>query len=94
MKIVMIEPINISMPKIEEYRKRFEAEGYQLDAYSKRAESDEEMIKRAEGADILIIANQPLSAEVINSCKNLKMISVAFTVLIILILRPVERIIS
>jgi D-3-phosphoglycerate dehydrogenase len=79
MKIVMIEPINISMPKIEEYRKRFEAEGYQLDAYSKRAESDEEMIKRAEGADILIIANQPLSAEVINSCKNLKMISVAFT---------------
>ncbi len=37
------------------------------------------MIKRAEVADILIIANQPLSAEVINACPNLKMISVAFT---------------
>ena len=79
MKIVMIEPLNISMMKIEEYRQRFEAEGHQLTAYSTRAESDEEMIKRAENADILIIANQPLSAEVINSCSNLKMISVAFT---------------
>ncbi|MFW6295520.1 MAG: 2-hydroxyacid dehydrogenase [Halanaerobium sp.] len=79
MKIVMIEPINISMSKMEEYRIRFESEGHQLEAYSTRAESDEEMIKRAEDADILIIANQPLPAEVINSCKKLKMISVAFT---------------
>jgi len=79
MKIVMIEPINISMLKLEEYRQRFETEGHQLTAYSTRAESDQEMIKRAEEAEILIIANQPLSAEVINACSNLKMISVAFT---------------
>ena len=79
MKIVMIEPINISMMKIEEYRQKFEAEGHQLIAYSNRAEDEAEMIKRAELADILIIANQPLSAEVINACPNLKMISVAFT---------------
>jgi D-3-phosphoglycerate dehydrogenase len=79
MKIVMIEPINISMLKIEEYRQRFEAEGHQLIAYSNRAEDEAEMIKRAETADILIIANQPLAAEVINACPNLKMISVAFT---------------
>ncbi|MCC3145926.1 2-hydroxyacid dehydrogenase [Halanaerobium sp. Z-7514] len=79
MKIVMIEPINISLLKIEEYRQRLEVEGHQLIAYSNRAENESEMIKRAEDADILIIANQPLSAEVINSCQNLKMISVAFT---------------
>lgn len=79
MKIVMIEPINISMLKIEEYRQRFEAAGHELISYSKRAESSKEMIKRAEDADILIIANQVLPAEVINSCSKLKMISVAFT---------------
>ncbi|ADQ13529.1 2-hydroxyacid dehydrogenase [Halanaerobium hydrogeniformans] len=79
MKIVMIEPINISMMKLEEYKQRFEVEGHQLIAYSNRAKNDKEMIKRAEDADILIIANQSLSADVINSCKNLKMISVAFT---------------
>lgn len=79
MKIVMIEPINISMTKIEEYRQRFESAGHQLIAYSNRAESDEEMIKRIKDAEILIIANQPLSAEVINAADDLKMISVAFT---------------
>lgn len=79
MKIVMIEPINISMMKIEEYRQKFETEGHQLITYSTRAESNQEMIKRAEDADILIIANQVLPANVINSCHNLKMISVAFT---------------
>lgn len=79
MKIVMVEPINISIMKIEEYRQRLEAEGHQLIAYSSRAEDDQEMIKRVKKADILIIANQPLSAEVINAAKNLKMISVAFT---------------
>ena len=79
MKIVMIEPINISMIKIEEYRKRLEAEGHQLIAYSKRAENEQEMIKRIKEAEILIIANQPLSAKVIKAASNLKMISVAFT---------------
>ena len=79
MKIVMIEPINISMFKIEEYRQRLEAEGHQLIAYSTRAEDEEEMIKRSEEADILVIANQPLPARVINEASKLKMISVAFT---------------
>lgn len=79
MKIVVIEPLNISRKKIERYRQKFAAEGHQLVAYSKRAETEAEMIKRAKSAEILIIANQPLSAEVINSCQNLKMISVAFT---------------
>ncbi|ADO76202.1 NAD(P)-dependent oxidoreductase [Halanaerobium praevalens] len=79
MKIVIIEPLNISMAKIEEYRKKMELEGHQLIAYSKRAETEAEMIKRAEVADILVIANQPLSAEVINACPKLKFISVAFT---------------
>ncbi|MFN2340196.1 MAG: 2-hydroxyacid dehydrogenase [Halanaerobium sp.] len=79
MKLVMIEPINISMIKIEEYRQRLEAEGHELIAYSNRAEDEAEMIKRAKEAEILIIANQPLPAEVIKAAENLKMISVAFT---------------
>lgn len=79
MKIVIMEPLNISMSKLEEYRQRFELEGHQLIAYPKRAETEAEMIKRAEKAEILIIANQPLPAEVINSSPKLKLISVAFT---------------
>ncbi len=79
MKIVMIEPINISSEKREEYKKEFAEKGHELITYSERAASDAEMIERAEDAEIMIIANQPLSANVINSCPELKMISVAFT---------------
>ncbi|MDZ7671811.1 MAG: 2-hydroxyacid dehydrogenase [Halanaerobiales bacterium] len=79
MKIVMIEPINISTMKIEEFRQRLETKGHELIDYSNRAKDKEEMIKRIKEADILIIANQPLPAEVINAAENLKMISVAFT---------------
>src|SRR6056297_130876 len=79
MKIVMIEPINISKMKIEEYRERLQSKGHELIVYSNRAVDIEEMIKRAKEADVLIIANQPLPAEVINSAEKLKMISVAFT---------------
>lgn len=79
MKIVIIEPLNISLMKIEQYKKRMEAEGHQLIAYPELAEDEQEMIKRIKDADILIIANQPLPAEVINAADNLKMISVAFT---------------
>ena len=79
MKIVMIEPINISAEKREEYKEEFAEKGHELITYAERAENDAEMIERAKDAEIMIIANQPLSANVINSCPNLKMISVAFT---------------
>jgi len=79
MKIVMIEPINISTSKIEEFKHQFETKGHELIAYPNRAKDNEEMIKRIKDADILIIANQPLPAEVIDAADNLKMISVAFT---------------
>lgn len=79
MKIVMIEPINISTMKIKEFRQRLETKGHELIVYSNRTVDKVEMIKRTKEADILIIANQPLPAEVINAADNLKMISVAFT---------------
>jgi len=79
MKIVMIEPINISDEKREEYKEQFAARGHELITYAGRAENDAEMIERAKDTEIMIIANQPLSANVINSCPELKMISVAFT---------------
>ncbi|MFW5790723.1 MAG: 2-hydroxyacid dehydrogenase [Bacillota bacterium] len=79
MKIVMIEPINISDEKRAEYKEKLAARGHELVTYAKRAENDAEMIERAKDAEIMIIANQPLSANVINSCPKLEMISLAFT---------------
>ncbi|MCK8825375.1 2-hydroxyacid dehydrogenase [Fuchsiella alkaliacetigena] len=79
MKIVMLEPIGISETELETYAQKLEAAGHQFVAYQDRVEEEEEIIKRARTADIIIITNLPLSAEVIEACEQLKMISVAFT---------------
>ncbi|MEJ6949466.1 2-hydroxyacid dehydrogenase [Natronospora cellulosivora (SeqCode)] len=79
MKIVMLESISITEKELEKYREDLEKAGHELIAYQDRVEDDDVLIERAKEADILIITNLPLSANVINSCPNLKMISVAFT---------------
>ncbi|QTL97789.1 hydroxyacid dehydrogenase [Iocasia frigidifontis] len=79
MKIVMLESISISEKELRKYRKKLEDAGHQLIVYQDRVEDENLLIERAGDADILIITNLPLSEKVINSCPNLKMISVAFT---------------
>ncbi len=79
MKIVMIEPINIPDEKRTEYKEKFAAKGHELITYPNRVLDNSEMIERAKDAEIMIIANQPLPAEVINACPNLEMLSLAFT---------------
>ncbi|MFP4017429.1 MAG: 2-hydroxyacid dehydrogenase [Halanaerobiales bacterium] len=79
MKIVMLESISISEKELEKYRKNLEEAGHELIAYQDRVEDDDILIERAKDADIIVITNLALSANVIKSCKNLKMISVAFT---------------
>lgn len=79
MKIVLLEPLNISQEKLATYEAKLTAAGHNFTAYSTRASSDQELISRAKQAEILIIANQPISKQVIYSCLDLKFISVAFT---------------
>lgn len=79
MKIVMMEPIGLDKKVLNKYREELEKKGHEFVSYDNRVEEDSELIKRAKDADIIIITNLPLSAEVINSCSNLKFISLAFT---------------
>lgn len=79
MKIVMLEPIGISENVLKKYKKKLENLGHEFEYYDNRAEEESEIIKRAQEAEIIIITNLPLSEKVINSCPNLKFISVAFT---------------
>ena len=37
------------------------------------------MIERGKDADIIVVSNLPMNSEVIEGCKNLKLLSVAFT---------------
>lgn len=78
MKIVLLESLGISGELLEECAKPFVDAGHTFDAYEKNTDPAVQ-IQRAKDADVIVIANMPLSGEVIRSCKNLKYIDVAFT---------------
>ncbi|MCY6482863.1 2-hydroxyacid dehydrogenase [Clostridium aestuarii] len=79
MRIVMLEPLAVSKETIDSLAKSFTNQGHEFIPCYQKTENKEALIAQASGADVFIIANSPLSAEVINSAPNLKMISVAFT---------------
>lgn len=77
MKIVIGQPLMVPKEKIE---KAFEdlLSGHELIYYDTPPSSEEELTSRAKEADILVVSNYPVSGKVIDSAKNLKMISVSF----------------
>jgi len=79
MNVVVLEPLGVSGETLKSLFRPLEEQGHELTLYEERVEDPEILKKRAGNADILVLANLPLSAEVINFCPSLKMISVAFT---------------
>ncbi len=79
MRIAMIEPLNVSMEIIDQLSKRIRDEKHELIIYDNVTKDVEELKRRVAGADAVIIANNKLPGEVIESADNLKLISVAFT---------------
>lgn len=78
MKIVLLESLGVAPEVMEKYTEKLKEQGHTVECYTK--DMDEEVqIKRAKDADVLIIANMPLSGNVIRACDNLKYIDVAFT---------------
>lgn len=78
MKIKMLEPLGVKKEKVMQAAKKITDAGHEF-VFCDRTLTKEEKIERAKDADVLIIANAPLTAEIINSAENLKMISVGFT---------------
>ena len=78
MNIVLLESLGISPELLDQYAKKLEQQGHRFAAYERNTDPAVQ-IERARDADILMIANMPLSGQVIRACKNLKFIDVAFT---------------
>lgn len=79
MKIAVLEPLGISKEEALKIGEALINEGHEIVLYEDRNEDIEVIKERAKDAEVLVIANMPLKAEVINSNDKLKMISVAFT---------------
>lgn len=78
MKIVLMEPLGVAAEKVNEMAEVLCGQGHEFVACDSVAADEEEMIARAKEADVLMIANHPLPAAVIDAASKLKMISVAF----------------
>ena len=79
MKISLLEPIGVPEHTINELSKGLIERGHEFIYYNTKTTDTEELKKRSEGCDIVMIANNPYPAEVIRASSGLKLISVAFT---------------
>lgn len=78
MKIVLLESLAISQETLDGFAKQLEEKGHTFCAYEKSTDENV-LIERAKDADVIMIANMPLSGNVIRNCPKLKFIDVAFT---------------
>lgn len=79
MKLVIIEPLGVEQKKLLSMAAKQLPESVKVVYYDTRVTDTETLIERGKDADIIAVSNLPLNADVINGCKNLKMLSVAFT---------------
>lgn len=79
MKITLAEPLSVPKALIETYAEKLAALGHDFSSYDTVAASEEELIERSKGSDIVIIANHSYSDTVVRAVQELKMIAVAFT---------------
>lgn len=78
MKIVMLQSLGISDAKLESLTQSFVDRGHEFVAH--QGGTDDESLKASvKDAEVLILANMPLSGAVIAAAEKLKFISVAFT---------------
>lgn len=79
MKISLLEPLGVSKELINQLAEPIIRAGHEFISYDSKAADSEELKRRTAGQDIVMIANSPYPAEVIESADYLKMIAVAFT---------------
>ena len=79
MKISLLEPIGVSQAVLDELSQGLKDRGHEFCFYDTKTTDVEELKRRTAGCDIVMIANNPYPAEVVESADALKMISVAFT---------------
>ena len=78
MKIALLEPLGIGKDVLDTLAAQLTKEGHSFTAFDTVTTDPAELIRRADDADVLMIANHPLPGEVIRADKNLKFVSVAF----------------
>lgn len=78
MKVAIMEGLGISAQELAQRKKPFEEKGVVFEEFS-RTTDPAKLIEQARDAEVMILANMPMPAQVIRACSELKFIDVAFT---------------
>ena len=78
MKIAIMESLGISQAELDALKAPFEEQGHTFAQFARTTDVNT-LIQEAEQADVMILANMPMPAAVIDACPNLKYIDIAFT---------------
>ena len=79
MIIKLLEPLRVPETLIEKLAAPLKEAGHEFVYYDEKTTDVDELAKRSEDADIVIIANNPYPKEAFVNAENLKLIDVAFT---------------
>ena len=79
MKIVIIEPLGVDEEIALKEATKALGEGVEIVYYDTRVTDTKTLIERGKDAEVVIVSNLPMNRQVIEGCKKLKMLSVAFT---------------
>lgn len=79
MKIVAVEPIGISEQRAADIAADFALKGNEFICYRDRKEDAATLIERMKDAEIVIVSNIKIGADILSQCPKLKMLDVAFT---------------
>jgi len=79
MKIVAVEPIGISEERAQQIAAQLANQNHEFICYRDRKEDAATLIERMKSADVVIVSNIKIGADILSQCPNLKMLDVAFT---------------
>ena len=78
MKIALLESLGISDRLLEEYQQRLAQIGHTLVCFERTSDKNA-LIEQARGAQAVILANMPISPEVLSGWQDVRYIDIAFT---------------
>ena len=79
MKIVCAEPLGIPQTRFEELKSHYASMGHEFTYYMDRREDEPTLSDRMGNAEVVVISNIKLTANVLSKCTKLRYLSVAFT---------------
>lgn len=79
MKVALLEPLRVPKEKIDSLAQPIRELGHEFVYYEEKTTDPDELLKRSQDADVVMIANNPYPKDIVEKLDQTKLINVAFT---------------